>query len=116
MMKFLAQLPIRIAKFLQSLGYDTIHTKDLPLKNATSDTEINALSLKEKRILITKDKDFLESFILQKKPYKLLLITTGNISNNELENLFVKNIQQITEMFSKYDLIYLNQDSLIVHI
>lgn len=50
-MKFLvdAQLPYRIARFLQESGYDTIHTLDLPLKNATPDTEINALSIKENR-------------------------------------------------------------------
>ena len=45
-MKFLvdAQLPVRLARFLQGVGYDTIHTRDLPLKNATSDTEINDIS------------------------------------------------------------------------
>jgi predicted nuclease of predicted toxin-antitoxin system len=43
-MKFLvdAQLPVRLARLLQSTGYDTIHTKDLPQQNATPDTEINA--------------------------------------------------------------------------
>ncbi len=72
-MKFLvdAQLPIRISHWLQNQGHDSIHTRDLPLKNATSDTEINNLSVLEKRILITKDKDFLDSFLLTKKPYKL---------------------------------------------
>jgi predicted nuclease of predicted toxin-antitoxin system len=40
-MKFLvdAQLPFRLARFLESAGYDTIHTKDLPNKNATSDID-----------------------------------------------------------------------------
>ena len=54
-MKFLvdAQLPVRLARFLQSAGYDTIHTKDLPKQNATSDLEINTLSLDESRIVIT---------------------------------------------------------------
>lgn len=42
-MKFLvdAQLPVRLAKFLQASGYDTLHTRDLPQQNATSDTEIS---------------------------------------------------------------------------
>ena len=46
-MKFLvdAQLPVRLARFLQASGYDTIHTRDLPEQNATSDNEINALSI-----------------------------------------------------------------------
>ena len=117
-MKFLvdAQLPVRIVRCLQRLGYDTIHTKDLPLKNATPDTEINALSLKEKRIVITKDNDFFQSFILYKKPYKLLFITTGNISNNDLEILLVKNIEQLVELFTQHELIEMSKDSLIIHI
>ena len=117
-MKFLvdAQLPIRIARFLQNAGYDTIHTKNLLRQNATSDTEINLLSLSEQRIVITKDKDFLDSFILTKKPYKLLLITTGNITNNELESLLAKNITQITELFINHQLIEMSKNSLIVHI
>ncbi|MFM5899214.1 MAG: DUF5615 family PIN-like protein, partial [Dolichospermum sp.] len=42
-MKFLidAQLPMRIANLLENLGCDVIHTKNLPLKNATPDSEIN---------------------------------------------------------------------------
>ncbi|EAW39007.1 hypothetical protein L8106_01792 [Lyngbya sp. PCC 8106] len=44
-MKFLidAQLPMRLARILQIAGYDTVHTLDLPQKNATPDTEINLI-------------------------------------------------------------------------
>ena len=49
-----------------------------------SDTLINEISLEQKRIVITKDLDFVNSFMTIKKPFKLLLITTGNIRNNEL--------------------------------
>jgi predicted nuclease of predicted toxin-antitoxin system len=117
-MKFLvdAQLPVKVARFLQSAGYDTIHTKDLPRKNATADSEINLLSLSEKRIVITKDKDFLESFIISNKPYKLLLVTTGNITNNELESLFTKNLEQIIKLFRNHQLIEMSKQSLIVHV
>ena len=39
-MKFLvdAQLPVRLARVLQSVGHDTIHTQDLPRQNATPDS------------------------------------------------------------------------------
>lgn len=59
-MKFLvdAQLPLRISRWLKNQGYDSIHTQNLPLKNATTDTQINNLSILEQRIVITKDKDF----------------------------------------------------------
>ncbi|MHC5773842.1 DUF5615 family PIN-like protein [Nostoc sp.] len=88
-MKFLvdAQLPVRLARFLKTLGYDTIHTRDLPGENATPDNEINAVSIQQNRILITKDVDFVNSFLTVQQPYKLLLITTGNINNSNSYNL-----------------------------
>jgi predicted nuclease of predicted toxin-antitoxin system len=48
-MKFLldAQLPIRLSNLLKSMGHDAIHTKELNLKNATPDTEINTISLRD---------------------------------------------------------------------
>ena len=74
-MKFIvdAQLPKRLARFIQEQGYDCLHTQDLPGGNATSDTDINELSLREQRVVVTKDADFVQSFLLQNKPYKLLL-------------------------------------------
>ena len=64
-MKFLvdAQLPIRLARFLQSNGYDALHTRELPEQNATSDTQINLISIEQKRVIITKDSDFVDSFM-----------------------------------------------------
>jgi predicted nuclease of predicted toxin-antitoxin system len=97
-MKFLvdAQLPVRLARFLQASGQDAIHTKDLPQKNSTSDTQINDISIQQERIVITKDSDFVNSFLTIQKPYKLLLITTGNIKNSELKELFTHHLSTIT--------------------
>lgn len=116
-MKFLvdAQLPARLARILQLAGYDTIHTKDLSQQNATPDTEINVLSIEQSRIVVTKDKDFLDSFLICKEPYKLLLLTTGNITNTELVALFLNNLLQLDELFQKHSLIEMSRDSIIVH-
>ncbi|AFY50489.1 hypothetical protein Nos7524_4747 [Nostoc sp. PCC 7524] len=116
-MKFLidAQLPVRLANFLRSLNYDTIHTRDLPEQNATSDIEINAISIQQNRILITKDYDFVNSFVTVQQPYKLLLITTGNISNSELEKLFASNFPYIVELFQQHSYIEMSREVLIVH-
>lgn len=116
-MKFLvdAQLPIRLARFLQTTGYDTIHTKDLPQQNSTSDTIINDISIEQKRIVITKDYDFVDSFMTIKKPYKLLLITTGNIKNSELEQLFNSNLLLIVDFLKEHDYIELSRNAIIIH-
>lgn len=117
-MKFLvdAQLPVRLARFLESAGYDTIHTLDLPNRNTTPDIEINAVSIRDARIVITKDSDFLNSFLTIKEPYKLLLVTTGNINNLELEELFAANLQSLVELFNSHDYIEMTRDSIIVHL
>ncbi|MDW8089815.1 MAG: DUF5615 family PIN-like protein [Meiothermus sp.] len=56
-----------------------MHTSELPRRNATPDEEINALSLRERREVVTKDADFVQSPILHGKPYELLLISGGNL-------------------------------------
>ena len=116
-MKFLidAQLPVRLSRFLQTAGYDTIHTRDLHQQNATPDTEVNTISIQESRIVITKDSDFFDSFLIRQEPYKLLLVTTGNITNAELEALFQSNLPLLVELFSQHSLIEISRDAIIVH-
>ena len=96
-------------------GYDVIHTRDLPQQNATTDSEINAISMQQERIVVTKDRDFLDSFLLRQQPYKLLLVTTGNITNTELVELFAKNLSQLVDLFEQHSLIEINRDDIIVH-
>ena len=116
-MKFLvdAQLPRRIISLLQEVGYEAIHTLDLPQGNRTPDRVINEISEQEQRIVITKDADFVNSFTLHRQPYKLLLISTGNIKNAELEQLFVQNIKGIVEAFVVHDFVELDRTSLTIH-
>ena len=59
-----AQVPRRLAQRLQALGHDAIHTLDLPLGNQTPDHVINDLSVRDERVVVTKDADFVDSFIL----------------------------------------------------
>ena len=116
-MKFLvdAQLPIRLARFLQASGYDTLHTRDLPQQNATSDSQINNISIQQERIVITKDSDFVDSFMTIQKPLKLLLVTTGNIKNSELEQIFTNNLSMLVNLFQSHDYIEISRDNIIVH-
>lgn len=81
-----AQLPRRLAYRLRELGHSATHTLDLPHQNRTTDAEICEISVRERRVVITKDADFVDTFLLIGKPYKLLLISTGNISNTELNH------------------------------
>lgn len=62
-----------------------LHTLDLPAGNRTPDWLINEISVEEQRVVVTKDADFVNSFLLAGVPFKLLLVSTGNISNKALE-------------------------------
>lgn len=116
-MKFLvdAQLPVRLAKFLQANGYDTLHTRDLPERNATLDTAINDISLVQERVVITKDADFVDSFLTIQKPSKLLLVSTGNIKNSELEKIFSDNLSFLVSLLQNNNYIEINREEIIVH-
>ena len=98
-MKFIidAQLPRKLSSYIIELGYDSIHTLDLPNGNYTPDSEINKISIDQKRILISKDSDFYDSYVQKVEPYKLIYLTTGNISTKQLLELFKKNHDRIFE-------------------
>ncbi len=116
-MKFLvdAQLPRRIAYRLQEAGHDAVHTLDLPEANRTTDAEILNLAAREGRVVVTKDADFVNSFLLTGEPERLLLVSTGNISNAELEALLLPNIAAIVTAFTTSSLVELTRGALIVH-
>lgn len=116
-MKFLidAQLPRQLATLLRQAGYDALHTLEVPLGNRAPDAVINKLSVSEQRIIVTKDADFVDSFLLRHEPWKLLLVSTGNIRNVELLALFISNIEKIADNFEAFDFIEINRTDLIIH-
>ncbi len=114
-MKFLvdAQLPKKLAHFFRERGFDAIHTLELPKKNVTDDLEINQISLAEQRIVISKDSDFYDSYSAKQEPYKLLYLTTGNIRNKDLIELFDKNFLLIVHSLQNGSVIELNKTVVI---
>ncbi|MBI3189334.1 MAG: DUF5615 family PIN-like protein [Ignavibacteriales bacterium] len=115
-MKFIvdAQLPKVLSELLVQFGFDSIHTIELPKRNATDDEEVSAISMREGRIVITKDKDFLESYILRNIPEKLLLVSTGNISNEELLQMFTRKIKLLQRLLENHNVIELNKNTVVV--
>ena len=116
-MKFLidAQLPKSLSDLLKLEGYDAVHTIELPKANDTQDNEILKICLEENRIIISKDGDFLESFLINKSPKKLILVKTGNIRNEELLTLFKLNLIYLCTSIEENDLIEINKTDIIIH-
>jgi predicted nuclease of predicted toxin-antitoxin system len=89
-MKFLvdAQLPRRMAGWLSEAGYDARHTLDLPAGNRTTNAEVMACAVRERRIVVT---------------------------NVELECLARRNIERIEAAFAMHRFVELNRDNLVIH-
>ena len=116
-MKFIvdAQLPKSLSDFLKYRGHDSIHTLELPKRNNTKDQNIIKLALEQERIVITKDNDFLESFLLNSKPEKLIIVRTGNVPNKVLLKIFADNLEFINLAFSRSNLIEITRTEIAEH-
>ena len=116
-MKFLvdAQLPSRLARFLRQAGHDVVHTSDLPDGNRTPDRQIAELADSQSRVVVTKDRDFRDSHLLVKSPRRLLVVRTGNISNDALLVLFEAHLDAIVEVLGDADFAELDAEALVVH-
>ncbi len=115
-MKFLvdAQLPVRFVGWLRQHGHDALHTLDLPLGNRTPDSDVVACAIRDDRIVVTKDSDFVQSFLLTGQP-ALLFISTGNVNNVELEFLLHRNMAAIERAFAGSRHVEITRSTLIVH-
>lgn len=102
-MKFLCDvyIPIKLAKHLQSLGFETLHVTQMPNKSETTDAEICAYADLQNYVVLTKDADFKNSFLVKQTPKKLMKINLGNIPNNTLIAIISKYIKTIAALEKK---------------
>lgn len=110
-----AQLPIRLAHFLNDAGHDAVHTGDLPNGNASTDAEVIATADAEHRVVVTKDRDFRDEHLLQGSPRKLLVVATGNISNDALLRLFGVHLDAAMRALDDADFVELRMGFLAIH-
>jgi predicted nuclease of predicted toxin-antitoxin system len=112
-MKFLvdAHLPRRLCAMLAQQGHNATHTLDLPSGNTTKDRMINQLSFDEQRVVVSKDTDFFYSHLLHGRPWKLLLVKTGNIPTRDLRALFERNLPTIEAAFQTHTLVEIDRSA-----
>jgi predicted nuclease of predicted toxin-antitoxin system len=116
-MKFLidAQLPLRLSNLLDEADHDSIHTSGLPDGNRTGDRQLAEIADNENRVVVTKDRDFRDSHLLQNLPRQLLVVATGNIANNDLLALFEANLGLIADAFENAALVEIGEASVVIH-
>lgn len=110
-MKFLidAHLPPSLRGVFQGAGHDAIHTLDLPDRNASRDGKLNEVSMAELRVVVTKDTDFYHSHLLQGRPWKLVLVRTGNMSLRATKQMFEAHLPAIEAALQTCTLVELDQ-------
>ena len=115
-MRFLvdAHLPPGLCGLLRAAGHEALHTSELPTQNRTPDRVINELSLRQQRIVVTKDSDFYHSHLLRGEPWKLLLVCTGNIRTRELKQLFQQHLPAIEAALDRNSLVELDRQAVKV--
>jgi predicted nuclease of predicted toxin-antitoxin system len=114
--KFLvdAQLPPRLVRALVMAGHDAAHTLDLLEGNRSKDRAVADAADAEDRVLVTKDGDFRDGHRLRGSPRRLLIVTTGNIHNDELLRLVEANLDLVVSVLESARMVELGQDGVEV--
>jgi len=110
-----ANLSRRLVEIFREHGQQVAHMLELPDGNSASDLVILQYADEQNCVIATKDSDFTTSFWLRNRPDRLLLISTGNITNRELKKLLIANFEQIVSDLSNNRFVELNREHVIVH-
>lgn len=78
-----AQLPPALARWIASQGHDASHVFELGL-TAADDPVIWECARSEQAVIISKDEDFLDHWLMSDTPVALIWIRRGNCSNRAL--------------------------------
>lgn len=114
MLKFIVDthLPPSLARWLTRHGFDATHPYILPEGERMTDVELRQVAIAETRIIVTKDSDFFDYYLLKGTPPKVLLLEFGNIRNQDLLAQFESHLPLIVREFEQgADLLLFNYGS-----
>lgn len=99
-MKFLvdAQLPPALARWISARGHNALHVFDIGLQTA-DDPVVWEHARTTDTVIISKDEDFVDRWMLDPTPVALVWIRKGNCSNEALiswlEPLWTETVKQL---------------------
>jgi predicted nuclease of predicted toxin-antitoxin system len=94
-------ISFKVLNFLRDQGLNVKHVNELPDKWNTKDSVISRFCDENDFVILTKDKDFKDSFLLKRKPKKVLKVNLGNISNEQLIQILSDNIVGLQNIGTK---------------
>jgi len=119
MLRFIVdtQLPPSLAEFLRRRGFDASHIVDYTSGALMTDNEIISLTIKENRIVISKDIDFFDYYILKNFPPAIILLQMGNIKNSELFIIIETHLDTICRLFKEdlKRLLLINRSKIVIY-
>lgn len=97
-MKFLVdnQLPSTLSRCLVKLGYDSVHVLDVGVDSAT-DKQIWDYAVREGYVIISKDEDFCELQLTQRKRVSVIWVRLGNCRTSYLCGMFERYMENIVD-------------------
>jgi predicted nuclease of predicted toxin-antitoxin system len=103
MLKFIVDthLPPNLARWLTRQGFDATHPYFLPQGERMTDVEIRQVATAENRIIVTKDSDVFDYYLLKGVPPRVLLLEFGNIRNQTLLAQFESHLPLIVREFEQ---------------
>jgi predicted nuclease of predicted toxin-antitoxin system len=96
-------LSFRLVKKLEATFPGTEQVKRLNLTN-TSDRDIWEFAKEEDYVLVTFDSDFYDLSLTFGHPPKLIWITSGNLSTNNVASLILSKFEQIESFYKDTEL------------
>ncbi|GAB2556552.1 DUF5615 family PIN-like protein [Spirosoma areae] len=117
-MKFICNvhMPIRLSKFLATYGTESVHMNQVLNGSSTPDSMISQYADQNDYIVITKDTDFRNVYLLKKTPRKLIRVCLGNISNDRLIELFRSQLELIKRLdLEESFYLEINPDTILIY-
>ena len=98
-----ANVSWRLTTRLKSYFEECLHVDHIGLNIPPSDTEIWNYALINNLIIVNNDEDFLDFANVKGFPPKVILLKTGNQSNNYIEALLIKHSANIQSLHQSDD-------------
>ncbi|MEX0780937.1 MAG: DUF5615 family PIN-like protein [Balneolales bacterium] len=114
-MKFLidVQLPPNLCKWVEEKKDHARHAIDIQNGLTLSDVELWQIAVDQKEIIITKDSDFLDRYLLFGSPPRILYISVGNCSNKKLFEILDVHWNTIYSLFKNGSEVILVEEKLV---
>jgi len=103
-MRFLVdnQLPATLCRCLVKLGHESIHVLDVELDGST-DKQIWDYAVQQGYVIVSKDSDFFDLQLTQRKCTPVIWVRLGNCRTGYLCSVFERHISAIVEQLQSGD-------------